>query len=40
MDGPNPSKMDIKVFIPAPTYYHSLKKPYTKNEKKEKKIRN
>ena len=27
-DGPNPSEMDIKMFIPAPTFYLQAKKRF------------
>ena len=36
MDGLNPSKMDIKVFIPAPTFYLPFKKVYSLNGKRKK----
>ena len=34
MDGPNPSEMDIKVFIHVPTFFLQLKKVYSPNGKR------
>ena len=36
MDGPNASEMDIKVFIPAPTFYIQFIQVYSLNGKREK----
>ena len=36
MDGPVPSEMDIKVNIPAPTFYLQVKKIYSLNGKMKK----
>ena len=36
MDGPNPQEMDIKVFIPAPTFCLQFCKRYSLNGKKKK----
>ena len=33
MDGPNPSEMDIKVFIPAPTLLFTVLQKYSVNGK-------
>ena len=34
MDGPNPSQMDIKVFIPAPMFCLQLYEMYSLNGEK------
>ena len=34
MDGPNPQEMDIKVFIPPPTYYSQFEKMSSINGKR------
>ena len=36
MDGPNPSEMDIKVFIPAPTFLFTVPQKIFRKWKKEK----
>ena len=46
MDGPNPSEMDIKVFIPAPTSYSAnaihflVWETYDRNHEKSREVSN